>query len=436
MRILDLARKDLFQILQDWKSGLFLLVMPILFTLFFGFVMGSAPADNSDQDLRLPVGVINLDGDTLASSLEKLLADSEVIRPVVLDDEKAAQASQLVEDGNPSTPARSALPGRAGSHRPGVLPGGQALAAVVIIPSGYTTQLLADEPVMLDVIVNQSQPAGQTALRALETVTGRLLGAVEAAHISLSIAESQNAFTDGSARQAYLQNNLTKAVSAWEMPPLTVSVVKATGDASQNNQGLSSSGFAQASSGMMVQFAIFGLITSAMVLVLERKSRTLQRLLVSPIRRVEVIAGHVLAMFLVIFAQQVILVLLGQFVFGVDYFRQPLAVLLMIIVLALWAASLGLLISAISRKEDQVITLSLIAMFVFAAMGGAWFPLEVAGKTFATIGHVMPTAWAMDGFQNILMRGLGSQSVLMPAGVLFGYALAFFGLAIWRFRFE
>ena len=34
MRILDLARKDLFQILKDWKSGLFLLVMPILFTLF------------------------------------------------------------------------------------------------------------------------------------------------------------------------------------------------------------------------------------------------------------------------------------------------------------------------------------------------------------------------------------------------------------------
>jgi len=42
----------------------------------------------------------------------------------------------------------------------------------------------------------------------------------------------------------------------------------------------------------------------------------------------------------------------------------------------------------------------------------------------------------MDGFHNILMRGLGFSSVLMPAGVLLGYALAFFGLAIWRFRFE
>ena len=153
-------------------------------------------------------------------------------------------------------------------------------------------------------------------------------------------------------------------------------------------------------------------------------------------RRAEVIAEHILAMFLVVFTQQLILVLLGQFVFGVDYLRQPIAILLMITVLSLWAASLGLLISAISRKEDQVITLSLIAMFIFAALSGAWFPLEVAGKAFATIGHIMPSAWAMDGFQNILMRGLGFESVLIPAGILFAYTAAFFGLAIWRFRFE
>ncbi|HLF74938.1 MAG TPA: hypothetical protein VI524_11360, partial [Anaerolineales bacterium] len=74
--------------------------------------------------------------------------------------------------------------------------------------------------------------------------------------------------------------------------------------------------------------------------------------------------------------------------------------------------------------------------FVFAAMGGAWFPLEVTGKTFATIGHLMPTAWAMDGFQNVIMRGLGFTSVLFPAGMLLLYTVVFFALAIWRFRFE
>jgi ABC-2 type transport system permease protein len=408
MRILYLAYKDLLQILQDWKSALFLLVMPLLFTLFFGFVFGTTLDSKSDVDPRLPVGVINRDDGNLAVSLEKLLEDSEVIRPVILNEAEATKANQMVHDGD--------------------------LAAVVIIPAGYTTQLLADQPALLDVIMNQSQPSGQTVSRALETVTGRLLGAVETAHISVNTIKSQNGVVEPSA----LEDSLVQAISAWQEPALTVTVhaSRATGESQKHEQANSSGGFAQASAGMMVQFSIFGLITSAMVLVLERKSGTLQRLLSSPLRKTEVIAGHILAMFLVIFVQQLILVLLGQFVFGVNYLRQPLAILIMIIVLAFWAASLGLLISAISRKEDQVITLSLIAMFVFAAMGGAWFPLEVAGKAFAAIGHVMPTAWAMDGFQNILMRGLGFQSVLMPAGILFVYGLAFFGLAIWHFRFE
>ena len=40
----------------------------------------------------------------------------------------------------------------------------------------------------------------------------------------------------------------------------------------------------------------------------------------------------------------------------------------------------------------------------------------------------------MDGFKNITVRGLGFSSVLLPATALFGYALLFFGLALWRFQ--
>lgn len=64
---------------------------------------------------------------------------------------------------------------------------------------------------------------------------------------------------------------------------------------------------------------------------------------------------------------------------------------------------------------------------------GAWFPLEVAGETFSAIGHLLPTAWAMDGFQNLIVRGLSFQSILMPVGILSLYTLIFFGLAVWRF---
>ena len=134
--------------------------------------------------------------------------------------------------------------------------------------------------------------------------------------------------------------------------------------------------------------------------------------------------------------QETLLIAVGQFAFGVDYLREPLATLLLMVALALWASSLGLLIGAVAKAEEQVHTWSLITMFVFSALGGAWFPLEITGKAFAAVGHLTPTAWAMDGFQNIIVRGQGLSSVLMPVGILLAYAVVFFTVAIWRFEFE
>jgi hypothetical protein len=52
------------------------------------------------------------------------------------------------------------------------------------------------------------------------------------------------------------------------------------------------------------------------------------------------------------------------------------------------------------------------------------------GKAFATVGRAMPTAWAMEGLQNIVVRGQGLGSTLLPAGVLLACTVAFFGLAV------
>jgi len=81
-----------------------------------------------------------------------------------------------------------------------------------------------------------------------------------------------------------------------------------------------------------------------------------------------------------------------------------------------------------------VILYSMIAMFLFSALGGVWFPLESSSGAFAAIGKVMPSAWAMNGLQNILIRGLGFESVWMAIGMLSAYALFFFVVAVWRFR--
>ena len=92
----------------------------------------------------------------------------------------------------------------------------------------------------------------------------------------------------------------------------------------------------------------------------------------------------------------------------------PAATFLVAFCAALCIAALGLLIGILARSEEQAVTFSLIPMFVFAGLGGAWVPLEVTGETFAKIGHVSPVAWAMDGFKNVIIRGFGLESVLVP----------------------
>ena len=185
---------------------------------------------------------------------------------------------------------------------------------------------------------------------------------------------------------------------------------------------------------MLVQFAIFGLIGPVMLIVAEQSQGTLRRLLTTSVARWQVVGGHLLSIFATIFAQQLLMILVGQLFLGVDYMRAPFATLVMMLAVCLFSSGLGMLIAVISKAEEQVTTYTIIIALLLSALGGAWFPLDITGTTFARIGHVFPTAWAMDGFQNIMVRGLGLTSVLPSALILLGYGVVLFGVAVWRMR--
>jgi ABC-2 type transport system permease protein len=404
MRILDLTIKDLKQVFADRKVAFLIVAMPILFTAFFGLLFGGT---GTQGDARLPVGLINRDlSSYVAPTLVELLETSDSVRPVALDEKEVQEAALKVRDGK--------------------------LAAVVTVPAGFGQATLSNQDARLLVIVDEGSASGLTATNAIDTAATRLLGALHSAKLSVAAYEAQASFADAAARQAYIDQAIALASAAWKEPPLTL-VAETSGATPQKS---SAGAYTQASPGLLVQFTIWSLIMSAAVVVSERKSGAMQRLLTTPIRAWQIIAGHALAMFLLTLTQELILLSFGQLVLGVDYLRQPIAILLVALAVALWVVSLGMLIGAISRDDNQSMVWSLMAMFVFTGLGGAWFPLEGTGKVFQTLGGLMPSQWAMRGFQNVIVRGLGIESVWLPVGILLAYAVAFFVLAVWRFRFE
>ena len=392
IRILDIALKDLMQLMRDFKTFMFLLLMPILFTFLFGYAFGGF-SSGGESDSRLPVGLINQDDRWISDSLQDLMADSDVIRIQTNPFWSASDLDHMVAEGD--------------------------LAAAVIIPAGYSKAVLADKTARLIVIADTSTTAWTTIEAELLTLTGRLDGAVRTATIIEELDGERIPFRYG----------FTQTLEAWDDPPIAIveTTTSAVEDADDGVEAL-----AHTAPGMMLQFAIAGLLTCATVIVNERKSRSLQRMLTTNTRRIHILLGHYLAIFLLIFTQFLVLISFGQFILKINYLRVPDATLLVAFSAALCIAAMGLLIGTLARTEEQAITFSLIPMFILSGIGGAWVPLEVTGETFAAIGHISPVAWAMDGFKNVIIRGFGLESVLVPAAALAGYAVVFFTLAVWR----
>jgi ABC-2 type transport system permease protein len=104
--------------------------------------------------------------------------------------------------------------------------------------------------------------------------------------------------------------------------------------------------------------------------------------------------------------------------------------------LSVLAASFGLLISSVFRSEQAVVATTVIAANLLAVLGGAWFPLEVASASFSRVAHFLPTAWVVDSFHGIILKGWGVGDVLFAVGIVWAWIVVVFALAVWRFRPE
>jgi ABC-2 type transport system permease protein len=248
------------------------------------------------------------------------------------------------------------------------------------------------------------------------------MNAVRTAEIVVTVGGEADAF----------EPVLAETLAAWENPPIRVNDTTVAPAQTDSDSNVNS--FSHTAPGMMLQFAIAGLLTAAQVIVSERKNRCLQRILTTATSRFQILMGHYIGIVLLLLAQFLLLIVFGQLVLKLDYFSQAGATLLVALTSALCIGGLGLLIGVLARTEEQAIMFSLLPMFVLSALGGAWVPLEVTGPAFSAIGHISPVAWALDGFENIIARGLGFEAALLPSLALAGYAVLFFLLAAWRFR--
>lgn len=401
--IWTLAAKDLLQTRRDRMAALFTVILPIAFTAFFGLLFGGFSSGSE----RIPLAIADNDGGAEAHKLIALLKESPVVEITMV---QPAAIEKQVDD--------------------------EKVAAALVIPAGFSAAAEAGSAAVVTVVRVLGSTGAISVEEAVRSAVDRLAAERVAGAVAFDTAmkqyESGLSLIPGYTRDPSGATKAAKiAAGLLATPVLTVATQDSGSQAGQIPRG-----FDQASPGMLVNWIMFSLLTAAIGLVQERKSGAIQRLLTTHVTRRQVIAGKSLAMFIVTMLQQVLLIGLGQFVFGVDYLRDPVALLLAMVTLSGFAACLGLLLATVFRSEQAVIATTVMVSMLLSALGGAWFPLEVTGAGFARIAHFVPTSWVLDSFRGIILKGWGVPDVLVPLGIVWIFTVAVFSVAVWRFRFE
>lgn len=311
--------------------------------------------------------------------------------------------------------------------------------AAIVIPADFSQKIAANEPTEILVIADPTQ----------EHVAGIVTGIVNQAVVEIGIlGEIQygiRAVLDETGALEGADVELRQAVEAQTLGVIWTQVQQMRQNPlvevkSEGLEGAESDGywnpFAMFVPSAAVMFAFFLVAYIANALLLEKEQGSFRRLLAAPMHRGTIIAGKMLAYGIVVFLQVVLLFSVGALLFDMPLGNSPLGLFLTTLAVALAATTMALLVGALAKTSKQAGDVGTILGFVLMAVGGCIVPFYQAEGFIAFVSNLTPHAHAMKAYTGLMLDGYNVVQILPSIVVLLGFAVVFFLIATWRFRFE
>lgn len=184
-------------------------------------------------------------------------------------------------------------------------------------------------------------------------------------------------------------------------------------------------------------YGIFWIVNLLAVSVLrEKREGTFRRLLVAPVSRMVMLIGKWIPYYLINIVQIVIMLGVSSVLFNMSLGHSAAGLVIVSLAAAATATGLGVLVATLARTEAQISGLTVLLLLTLSVLGGCFIPRFIMPEWLQTLGQITPHAWALDAYQDLLVRGYDFWDVLPKVGVLGVFAVIFFGIGVWRFRFE
>lgn len=186
--------------------------------------------------------------------------------------------------------------------------------------------------------------------------------------------------------------------------------------------------------GWGIMFLMFTLTATSSSLFDERRSGVLMRLLTSPVSRSHILWNKYIFNLSLGIIQLLFLFIFGWLMFKVDIFSNFFNLLLIIIAASVACTALGMLLAAFSQTRQQANGLGTLLILSMSAIGGAWFPTSFMPSTIQFFSKLTVVYWSIEGFMEVLWRGVGFFSIVPHLAILFCIGAVLNVISVRQFR--
>jgi ABC-2 type transport system permease protein len=177
-----------------------------------------------------------------------------------------------------------------------------------------------------------------------------------------------------------------------------------------------------------------GTVATALGVVRERQSGTMEQLAVMPFRPRDVFLGKIAPYLLIAALDMVIVVVAGMLLFDVP-FRGSVATFALGALLFLFVTlGTGVLISSVSQTQGQALQLAVFTMVPQFLLSGLFFPLYSMPWGVRWIGYILPLTWFIKVARGVMVRGAPIGALWLPLAILTVMAVVVFTASTLRFR--
>jgi ABC-2 type transport system permease protein len=184
----------------------------------------------------------------------------------------------------------------------------------------------------------------------------------------------------------------------------------------------------------LILILICALMTSVTI-TREKEFGTMEVLLVSPLKPVQIIIGKVAPYFLLSFVNVVVILLLSYFVFKLPVKGSIALLLFECMLYILMGLSLGILISTLSSTMQQAIFISFLGLMLpTLLLSGFIFPIEHMPKVYDYVSFVLPPRWFVVIIKSIMIKGTGLAEIWRETLFIVAATTLFIAISVRKFK--